>query len=262
MVLPVYVYLSKILPLFVMPISVVLILLVVAFLFFQRDRKSTGGSLLLVAVIVLWMTSTPIVATTLYRDLEARYPPLPLAKLPVGDCLVLLGGAVGPAMPPRVDIELNEAVDRVYKAAQVHRAGRAKFVIVTAGNQPWSESPWAEADLLRDLLMEWGVPKDAIFLEGSSRNTRENALYSKIMIESMHCGTTLRVTSAAHMPRAVAAFQSVGVSVVAVSTDVQVVQQGTLSAVALLPSADALAMTSEAIREWIGMWMYRLQGWS
>ena len=185
MVPPVYVYLSKILPLFVMPVSVVLILLLLAFLFLQRDWKSTGVSLVLAAVVILWMSSTPLVATTLYRDLEARYPPLPLAKLPVGDCLVLLGGAVGPAMPPRVDIELGEAVDRVYKAAQVQRAGRAKFVIVTAGNQPWSESPWAEADLLRDLLMEWGVPKDAIFLEGSSRNTRENALYSKIMIDSM-----------------------------------------------------------------------------
>ena len=262
MVPPVYVYLSKILPLFVMPVSVVLILLLLAFLFLQRDWKSTGVSLVLAAVVILWMSSTPLVATTLYRDLEARYPPLPLTKLPVGDCLVLLGGAVGPAMPPRVDIELNEAVDRVYKAAQVHRAGRAKFVIVTAGNQPWSESPWAEADLLRDLLMEWGVPKDAIFLEGSSRNTRENALYSKIMIDSMHCGTTLLVTSAAHMPRAVAAFQNAGVSVVAVATDVRVAGQGALSAVALLPSAGALAMTSDAIREWIGMWIYRLQGWS
>jgi uncharacterized SAM-binding protein YcdF (DUF218 family) len=261
MVLPVYVYLSKILPLFVMPVSVVLILMLMAFLFLQRDWKFTGISLLLAALVVLWTSSTPLVATTLYRDLEARYPPLPLAKLPVGNCLVLLGGAVQGALPPRVDIELNDPVDRVYKAAQLHRAGKAKFVIVTAGNQPWSESPWAEADLIRDLLVEWGVPKEAIFLEGSSRNTRENALYSKIMIDSMNCATPLLVTSAGHMPRAVAAFQSAGVSVVPVSTDVRVVAGGSQSAVMLLPNADALAMTSDAVREWIGMWVYRLQGW-
>ncbi len=45
----------------------------------------------------------------------------------------------------------------------------------------------AEADLIRDLLMEWGVPKDAIFLEGSSRNTRENALYSKNILNAINC---------------------------------------------------------------------------
>jgi len=109
--------------------------------------------------------------------------------------------------------------------------------------------------------VEWGVPKDAIFLEGSSRNTRENAIYSKNLIDSINCQTALLVTSVAHMPRAVAAFQRAGVSVVPVSTDVQVVKQGTLSAAVLLPNAGALAMTSDAIREWIGIWVYRLQGW-
>jgi uncharacterized SAM-binding protein YcdF (DUF218 family) len=256
-----YVYLSKILPLFVMPISVVLVLLVLGFLFLWNGWRMTGRSMVLVAAFVLWMTSTPFAANTLYNNLEARYPPIPLAELPAADCAVLLGGAVQGALPPRVDIELNEAVDRVYKTAQLQRAGKARFVIVTAGNQPWSESPWAEADLIRDLLVEWGVPKEAIFLEGSSRNTRENALYSKIMIDSMNCETPLLVTSAGHMPRAVAAFQSAGVSVVPVSTDVRVVAGGSQSAVMLLPSAGALAMTSDAIREWIGMWIYRMQGW-
>jgi len=256
-----YVYLSKILPLFVMPISVVLVLLVLGFLFLWNGWRMTGRSMVLVGALVLWLASTPFAASTLYSDLEARYPPTPLSKLPSGDCVVLLGGVVGPAMPPRVDIELNAAVDRVYKTAQLQRAGKAKYVIVTAGNQPWSDSPWAEADLIRDLLVEWGVPKDAIFLEGSSRNTRENAIYSKNLIDSINCQTALLVTSAAHMPRAVAAFQSAGVSVVPVSTDVQVVEQGTLSAAVLLPNAGALAMTSDAIREWIGMWVYRMQGW-
>lgn len=257
-----YVYLSKILPLFVMPISVVLILVLAALLLLARGRTRIASGVLVSALGVLWISATPLVAEGLYRNLESRYPPLPLERVPQAGCVLLLGGAVSPALAPRVDVELGEPVDRVYKAAQLYRAGKARMVIVTAGNQPWSLSPWAEADLIRDLLVEWGVPAEAIFLEGSSRNTRENAIFSKNLVDSINCETSLLVTSAAHMPRAVAAFQAVGLSITPVSTDVRVVDKGLPPAMDFLPSAAALAMTSEAIREWIGGAVYRMQGWN
>lgn len=256
-----YVYLSKILPLFVMPVGVTLLLLLAALLFLRGGWKRTSSGLLALAILLLWLGSTPFVAGQLYRTLESVYPPLPMDEVPVADCLVLLGGAVQPAMAPRVDIELNESVDRVYQAARLHRAGKARYLIVAAGNQPWSASPWTEADLLRGLLMEWGVPKDAIFLEGSSRNTRENALYARHVIDSIHCGSVLLVTSAAHMPRAVAAFRGAGISVIPVSADVRVADEGGFTVLTLLPDAGALAMTSDAVREWIGQWVYAWQGW-
>jgi len=257
-----YVYLSKILPIFVMPISLVLILALAALMLLRRDRKRAAAAFIVAAMAVLWVAATPFVAQSLYRNLEARYPPLPLAQVPEAGCIVLLGGALSPPLAPRVDVELSESVDRVYKTAQLYRAGKAKYVVATAGNQPWSLSPWAEADLIRDLLMEWGVPKDAIFLEGSSRNTRENALYSKNVIDSIHCETSLLVTSAAHMPRAVAAFQALNVSIVPVSTDLRVIDKGLPAPMDFLPNAGALAMTSEAIRERIGSAVYRMQGWN
>jgi uncharacterized SAM-binding protein YcdF (DUF218 family) len=258
----VYVYLSKILPVFVMPLSVVLILVVAALLLLARGRTRSAGGALVTAIVVLWISSMPLVAEGLYRNLESRYPPLPLEQVPQAGCIVLLGGVVSPPLKPRVDTEFSEAVDRVYKAAQLYRAGKSRMLIVTAGNQPWSLSPWAEADLIRDLLVEWGVPEEAIFLEGSSRNTRENAIFSKNLIDSIHCETSLLVTSAAHMPRAVAAFQAVGVSITPVSTDVRVVDKGLPPAMEFLPSASAMAMTSDAIREWIGAAVYRSQGWN
>lgn len=256
-----YVYLSKILPVLVMPITVVMLLVLVAILFLRRGMTRAASGLLVAAIAVLWVAATPLVAEILYRNLESRYPPIPLAEVPQAGCIVLLGGAVSPPLEPRVDTELSEAIDRVYKAAELYRAGKANMLIVTAGNQPWSLSPWAEADLLRELLIEWGVPKEAIFLEGSSRNTRENAVYSKHLIDSIHCESSLLVTSAAHMPRAVGAFRAVGLSVTPVSTDVRVVNKKSPAVVDFMPSAGALAMTSEAIREWIGQLFYRWQGW-
>lgn len=245
-----------------MPLGVTLFLALVAFLLLLRDMKKTASAFIALAFVVLWVGSTPIVAHHLYLNLESRYPARPLNSLPRADCLVLLGGAVGPPLPPRLEIEFHEAIDRVYKTAELYRKNKVETVIVTAGNQPWSESSWAEADLIRDLLVDWGVSSDSIMLEGSSRNTHENVVYSRNIINAIGCVDTLLVTSAAHMPRAVAAFKSVNVKVIPVPVDFRAVNQSRITPMSFLPAAQALAMTSEAIREWIGRIVYSWQGWN
>ena len=257
-----YIYLSKILPLLVMPLSIVLLLLLVALMLLRHGKRKTLGGFLVLALVVLWTASMPLVAKLLYGSLESQYPAMPLDQVPAGGCIIVLGGAVGAPIPPRVDIDLSGAVDRVYKTAELYRAGKAPYVIVTGGNQPWSKSGPAEAELIRDLLMQWGVPEDSIFLEGSSRNTRENAIYSKNIINAINCEAPLLVTSAAHMPRALAAFNSAGISVTPVTTDVQVVDNGLPPMTDFLPDAGALAMTSAAIRERVGQWVYSMKGWN
>jgi len=257
-----YVYLSKILPVFMMPLGVVSLLLLLALFFLRRGKRRTSAAFLVLGLAVLWTASTPFVAAQLLRQAESRYPAVAMEQVPLGGCVIVLGGAVGAPIPPRVDIDMSESIDRVYQAAALYRAGKAPIVIVTGGNQPWSESKTAEADLIRDLLIEWGVPRDAIFLEGSSRNTRENALYTKNILDAIVCKDPLLVTSAAHMPRAVAAFNSVGVAVTAVSTDVRATNLSLPGVIDFIPSADALATTSEVIREWIGQQVYAWQGWN
>ncbi len=244
-----------------MPLGVALALLLIALLLLRRDRRRTASGFMAVAVVVLWAGSTPFVAKTLYRGIESEYPPTPFEQIPEGDCAIVLGGVVGPPLLPRVDTELYEAVDRVYRTAELYLARKVPMVVVTGGNQPWSETQVAEADLIRDLLVKWGVPKDKIFLEGSSRNTRENALYTRNLLNSINCESPLLVTSAAHMPRAVAAFNNVGFNVTPVSTDVRVAGSRLPGFMDFLPSAGALAMTSEAIREWIGQKIYAMKGW-
>ena len=257
-----YVYLSKILPVFVMPLSVVFTLAVLALIFLRYNKRRTAAGILVLAIGVLAVASMPFVAGMMYRSIESQYPPVVFEEVPEGGCAIVLGGAMGAPISPRVTPEFNEAIDRVYLTAKLYQAGKAPIVIVTGGNQPWSESKTAEADLIRDVLMEWGVPKDAIFLEGSSRNTRENALYTKNIINATSCESPLLVTSAAHMPRAVAAFGSVGIAVTPVSTDVRVVDQSVPSLMDFVPNAGALAMTTEAIREWIGQKVYSWNGWN
>ena len=257
-----YVYLSKILPVFVMPIGVTLFLSLVALILLRKGKSRTAAAFLSLAMIYLYMMATPFVGQQLYGRVESGYPPVPLDQVSEAQCMILLGGVVAAPEPPRIDIEFNDSVDRVYKAAELFRAGKAPYVIVTGGNQPWSTVQVSEADLIRDLLVKWGVPEDVILLEGSSRNTRENAMFTKNVVDSIHCDEALLVTSAAHMPRAMAAFGAVGISVIPVSTDVRVADAGNLTVMHFLPNAEALNMSSAAIREMVGQWVYELRGWN
>lgn len=257
-----YVYLSKILPLLVLPVGFVIVLLVTALLLFFINWRKTAIVLMTIALVVLWLASMPVVADKLYLKLAERYPAVSVSEVPQSGCIVLLGGAVDAPVAPRVDTEFHNSVDRVYKTAQLYRAGKAPIVIVSAGNQPWLASQRVEAELIYDLLLEWGVPAAAILLEDKSRNTRENALFSMDIINENRCGRPLLVTSIAHMPRSVATFRNLGIRVFPVSTDVRTAYSESFLPMDFLPDADALSMTTNVMREWFGQKVYAWRGWN
>ena len=257
-----YIYLSKILPLFILPLGIVFECLIIAFVLQVKGRRKSSAVFLLAGMAVLWASSTPIVADALLCRLEQQYPAMHLSEIPVSKCIVLLGGSVQPVMPPRVDIDLLDSADRVYKAAGLYHAGKGKIIIISGGNQPWMPDAKSEAEETRSLLMDFGVPPLAIELDETSRNTRENAINTLALLDAGTCKKPLLVTSASHMPRAVATFTKVGVDVFPVSTDIRVVKSAQLTVFAFIPSARALAMTSNAVREWVGQMVYRLRGWN
>ena len=257
-----YVYLSKILPLLILPIGLVIELSFLAFLLVLAGKKKSSALFLFLAMALLWSASMPYVANTLMGELERDYPAVMMTEIPPSKCAVVLGGGVEPVLSPRVDVDMQEAVDRVRKAAQLYRAGLAKMIIVSGGMQPWLPFEESEAAAMETLLLEWGVPSEAIVMEGDSLNTRENAFYSITLMKKLTCGKPLLVTSAAHMKRAVAAFSRLRVEVFPVSTDVRVVDQPKLTVFDFLPDAGALLMTNGAMREWLGQWVYKLKGWN
>jgi len=258
----VYVYLSKILPLLVLPIGLVLEFTFLAFLLLLAGKKKSSAFFLFLAMVLLWTASMPYMADTLKGQLESDYPAVMMTEIPRSKCVVVLGGAVEPVRPPRVDVDLLDGADRVRKAAQLYNEGFASIIIVSGGNQPWSPFEESEAMSIQTLLLERGVPAENIVLESESRNTRENAFYSIALVEKLDCGKPLLVTSAAHMKRAVAAFTRLRVEVFPVSTDVKVVDLPKWTVFDFLPDAEALHMTNDAMREWIGQWFYKLNGWN
>lgn len=244
-----------------LPIGVVFELSLIALLLLWRGKRKSSAGFLMAAMLVLWVSSMPIVADNLLARLEQQYPAIALKDIPVSECIVVLGGAVEPVLPPRVDVELNEAADRVFKAASLYHAAKGNRIVVAGGRQPWSAFEQSEAEAIQSLLVDWGVPASAILLDSSSRNTRENAINAKPLLEKAGCGRPLLVTSAAHMARSIAAFAGVGVDVFPVSVDVRVVQVSEYSFMDFVPGAGALSRTTDAMREWLGQKVYQLRGW-
>ena len=101
----------------------------------------------------------------------------------------------------------------------------------------------------------------AILLERESRNTYENAVYTRKLLAARGIdGPVLLVTSAAHMWRSMAVFESAGMRVIPAATDYGPGAIGLSDPRVWIPDADALHNTNGAIKEYLGMFVYRLRG--
>lgn len=233
-----------------------------------RGRRRAGVALAGLCLAALWLFSTPWVAWALAMPLEQRHPPVPAAASPVADAVLVLGGALSAPLPPeQPHIGFGMAAERVWHAASLYRAGKARWVLVSGGNKPGYEDVAPEAEAIAEVLRALGVPAGALRLEGRSRNTRENAAFSRPMVRQVGARRVLLVTSALHMPRALKEFQTAfagsGVAFIPAATDADALGDEPDGWAAWLPDARALEWSSRAVKEYLGsvqLWMMTAGG--
>jgi len=230
-----------------------------------RRRPLAALRLLFLAILLLAGASLPLTARLLTRGLERGMEPPAVGELPSADVIVVLGGATGAKLPPRRSAELVDASDRLLQAARLYRAGKAPLVLASGGHAPGAGPLPAEAPEMAELLVEWGVSREAIEVETRSFSTRTNALESAAILKRRGARSILLVTSAAHMRRAAASFRAAlgtGVLVTPAPADVQAVLPVGSPLLAVLPDAASLHATSMALREWEARFWYRVRGWT
>ena len=262
-----FILLSKLLPLFIYPLGLASLLLLFALIFHQYRNNTRIFTLS--ALLILWLSSTTGFSNMLARSLEWRFKPP--EELPNADVAVILGGGTEAALYPRSTVEINGAGDRVLYAAELYRQGSVRYLLLTGGEISWqtggSSSP---AEDMAAILIDIGVPQEALLLETESLNTFENAVFSSQMLADMGIERILLVTSALHMPRAVAIFEAQGLEVVPLPVDYSVTDQlivdegGSVlinKVMDIIPSVGNLSLTTNALKEYIGMLVYQLQGW-
>lgn len=260
-----FVFLSKLIPIFLYPLSLAAILLAGA-VFLRKGKWQKR--LLIAGVVLIWLGGNGWVTGALLKSLEWQY--LPSAEMPEAQAIVILGGGTHPAMYPRPGPEVDEAGDRMIYGARLYREGKAPIVMVTGGRLPWSLATGEASQEMVDLLTFMGVPEDAILQESESVNTYENGVFTKEILEPMGINRILLVTSAMHMPRSVAIFEKLGFEVIPAPTDFVITEfpkDLPLSQIwpnylfSIFPTADNLNKTALALKEYIGIWTYWMRGW-
>ncbi|MGC9521332.1 MAG: YdcF family protein [Anaerolineae bacterium] len=262
-------FLSKFLPLLVYPAGLAFGLLVLALLL--RNRKRLSTALTALGLVVIWLGGNRIFSMSLLRALEWQYPPLAQPERIEADAIVVLGGGTRQQLPPRPTHELGEAGDRVVYAARLYRAGVAPVIVVSGAHGPLSnDGQMPESQAMADLLVFFGVPREAIITEDTSQNTYENGVESARLLAANGLSEIVLVTSAMHMPRAYGVFEKLDLSVIPAPTDYVLTRSDwafytqprlDIQVMNLLPAAEHMELTEKALKELIGTLVYRLRGW-
>lgn len=240
-----------------MPLGLTVIGLIVGIILFLRGKRKSGAIITILMTAWLWIWSTPVWADFIRGSLEHRFSYRSAAQYPHADAIVILAGGTrgeaGKDLPP---LDLGDASDRELFGAELYHAGKAKTIIVSGGVEPISGAGIAALSMKRFLEI-MGVPANAIRVGGESKNTIENAEEVKRMMVAAGGRTIFLVTSAAHMRRAMWLFERIKLKVIPAPTDFEVLHPPfTLSR--LLPTADALRASTAAVREYMGVWVYKI----
>lgn len=251
---------DKVLTLLAMPLAASLLGALAAGIALWRGRRRAALVLVVAAFAWLWFWATPSAAQIVVPLLVERHPARPIKDLPNADAIVVLSSNVHPANQKRPYALIGSTGDRLWHGARLMKAGLAPVIVVSGGIGWPHAGNRSMASGMRDMLLAFGIPSEAILVEGRSRTTRENALYTAELARRHGIKRVLLVTSQDHMSRASATFEMVGLNVVpaGVASSRSV---GRHWALRLVPSSGQLSLSSFLIRERLGLWVYRLRGW-
>ena len=251
-------YLSKILWFFIQPLNLAIFLLLAGLLaaMIGRRRLAATGSVL--AFLVLALSAWTSLGAMMLNPLEERFPRPPLPEK-VDGIVVLGGGFEGAINLVRGGYELNSGGDRMVETAILARRFPAAKVVVSGGTGELFLDGEGDAATAPRLLTALGVTADRLILENRSRNTYENAAFTRQLVTPKPGETWLLVTSAFHMPRAKALFDKAGFPTIPWPVDYRTFGREGIGLFRDNP-ADSLQNTTMALREWIGLVGYWLSG--
>ncbi len=226
-----------------------------AFTRFARPARWIG----LISLIALGLMAFSPLPRAVLRPLEDRFPQQDARKGPVTG-IVVLGGAVGMS---RGDVAMNASASRMTKAVELARLHpQAKVVFTGGGVSLTSNVVVTEADGAKLLFEGLGLEPARLILEDKSRNTRENAIFTRNLVDPKPGERWLLVTSAWHMPRSIGVFRKAGFAVEAFPVDFWSSGKAGDFVRPYARAPRALEIADNGFKEWVGLVAYRLAGYT
>ncbi len=245
------------------PTLVVGVLIVVVVWLWRRPGARGPRRLLLAYAALYWLLATWTGATLLTYGVAHGLTQLQGPESARGaDTVVVLGGGAATFGQSGAVVGLltSGSVLRALEAARVYKAIGARLVIVSGGIPHPGFQLAPESALLRDALIDAGVPPDRIVQDPEARTTREHPQTLGPILRSHHVSQFVLVTSPAHMRRALAVFHAAGLDPI---PSVSLLRPENLPPPKwIVPTDESLYQSGQAIYEY-GAWVYyRWNGWN
>ncbi|TGL47115.1 YdcF family protein [Leptospira meyeri] len=246
--------LSKLATVLLYPLPFFFLLALVVLL---KTKSGHGKFRLFQVILFLYLTSNVYVSNFLLQTLEKDYPPVKISDLPKSDVAIVLGGMIQTISAHPGRPELTDSADRLTDAVRIYKAGKVKKILFTGGSGLLFADTYREADLAKEIFIDLGVPEKDLIWENQSRNTYENAVETKKLLQEKKLEKTILITSAFHMKRAAGCFEKQKIPFVPYPTDYRSTNLNAGAFELYVPSASFLDQTSLAVKEWVGYFVYR-----
>lgn len=239
------------------PLTWIFALAILAFFAKDKIRKK---KLVIASFIALYVFSNPFLVDECMRTWEVTTPDLkPTQKYKYA---IVLGGMIW--YDARQDKpQFMRGADRLFQTLPLLGKGQVEKLIITGGSGSISHPEEKEAAILKKYLLRCGYADSSVIIENESRNTRENALFTKHLLDSLHIkDSVLFVTSAFHLRRAVGCFAKVGITdLVLYPTDRYSGPRKFNIDFLFIPNPDAMEEWSLLLHEITGWFIYKMKGY-
>ncbi|WP_164939029.1 YdcF family protein [Bradyrhizobium guangdongense] len=242
-----------------LPINLLVELGIISVVLMATRFAGLGRKLAATTLVLLALAAFSPLGNLLLYPLESRFPPWDPAR-GAPDGIIVLGGSVDTDLSAahRTPV-VTHGADRLLAPAELARRYPNARIVFTGGSANLISTGAREADYSVPILESIGIPRERLIVERDSRNTYENAIFTKRLVAPKPGQRWLLVTSAYHMPRSIGIFRKAGFDVQAYPVDWRMGGRDDLFSFTNV-SADGLGRTEVAMREWIGLVAYRLMG--
>lgn len=252
---------KKLVAAFFYPVPVCLEFLLAGLILLWFSRKQRVGKwLVTIGTTLLLVLAYESIPGYFLERLESRYPPLELATFvqesasPIKWIVVLGGGhSPDPRLPTTSQVK-ESTLFRLVESIRLHRALSGSTLVLSGGS---GFKPVPVADAMASLAQLLGVDGRNLVIERASKDTAEHAEQLQSLIGH---DRFILVTSASHMPRAMAMFRRQGMQPVAAPTDYLIMKSQGFHPGSLFPGALGFQFAEVAVHEYLGLLWARVLG--
>jgi uncharacterized SAM-binding protein YcdF (DUF218 family) len=252
-------YLSQFLSFLALPLTIVMVFILAGAIFI---RRKWGKKSLWIGIALLVFFTNPFLSNLALLAWEPEFKSFD--EIENHEIGIVLTGVTNLGKTAYDRTFFNKGADRITHALQLYRMGKIKKILITGGQGLNPVNPQSEAEVLKRFLLMTGMPESDILIEDQSKNTAQNAQFTKAFLEQKGISTDqefILITSAFHMYRAKGCFDKVGLKTLTFPTDYYSHDLKYDLPSLLFPDPFSLEYWTKLVKEWIGIAMYKVAGY-